>query len=100
MEDFPGTMNEHGEWFHPYKREVPEVFQGDMADQHYYPVDKFTQSILTNYATEGVDKDKDDNPVRTHKFYLSKDSAKKAAYEILDTHFEKRGADADAYLAD
>ena len=26
MEDFPGTMNEQGEWFHPYKREIPETF--------------------------------------------------------------------------
>ena len=43
MEEFPGTVNEYGDWYNAYERQIPERFQGDSADENYYPVDKFTQ---------------------------------------------------------
>ena len=43
MEEFPGTVNDYGDWYNSYERQIPERFQGDAADETYYPVDKFTQ---------------------------------------------------------
>ena len=57
--------------------------------------------MITNYAIEGVDKKKGKakgDEMRTHKFYLEKDNAKKIAVEILGTHFGKSPADATAWL--
>ena len=100
MEEFPGTVNEHGNFINGYKRQVPERFQGDAADEGITPVDKFTQNIITNYAVEVVDKDKYNKrpPLRTHKFVLTKDAAKKVALEVLATHFGLKGKAATDFL--
>jgi len=42
--------------------------------------------------------DKDDEPERTHKFYLNKSVAKDAALEILGTHFSLKGDAANSFL--
>tara|TARA_B110000238_G_C15772418_1_gene288200 strand:+ start:81 stop:389 length:309 start_codon:yes stop_codon:yes gene_type:complete len=42
MEEFPGTVNQYGDWYGAYNRTIPEVFQGDSADEGSYPIDKFT----------------------------------------------------------
>ena len=61
MHDFPGTVNQMGEWFNGYKREVPLPFK-DHATGDAHPqaiaVDKFTQNMLKNYAVEGIQKGK------------------------------------------
>ena len=42
MHEFPGTVNEHGNFMDPYNRVIPTRFVGDAADENAYPVDKFT----------------------------------------------------------
>ena len=42
--------------------------------------------MLSNYAVEGMD-DKGENPHPNGKFYLTKDSARKASAEVICTHF-------------
>jgi hypothetical protein len=81
MHEFPGTVNEFGNYMDPYNRVLPlgQVFVGDAADEGYYPVDKFTQNMLKNYAVEGVTDPKLKNPKPTGKFYLTKASARRAA---------------------
>ena len=98
MHDFPGTVNQHGNWMDSYSRDVPHPFVGDAADTNYYPVDTFTQNMITNYAVEGVDGQKDKDPKPTGKFYLTKDTARKAAAEVVCTHFAKCGDEAEKYL--
>ena len=41
--------------------------------------------MINKYAIEAINKS--GGPIRTHKFYLTKDSAKEAAKEVLATHF-------------
>ena len=100
MEGFPGTVNQFGNYMDSYKRVMPQgqVFVGDAADEGYYPVDKFTQNMLTKYAVEGVTDPKLKNPQPTGAFYLTKESAREASKEVLCTHFSKCGADAEKYL--
>jgi hypothetical protein len=83
----------------PYARDTPHPFVGEPAQTNYYPVDTFTQSMINNYAIEGVAGKKEDNPQPTGKFYLTKDSARKASVEVLCTHFAKCGAEGEKYLA-
>ena len=99
MEEFPGTVNQNGNFIEGYERQVPTVFQGDSADDGYYSTDKFTQNMIKNYAIEGVSKKKGQDPQRTHKFYLTPESARTAATEILATHFGMSGKEASEYLA-
>ena len=96
MEGFPGTQNEFGDWYAPYKRQIPVRFQGDSAQENYYPVDKFTQSMLTGYSTEAVTP-KGGN--RTNSFSLNKEQAKAASLEILSTHFSMKGQEAEDFLS-
>ena len=100
MEEFPGTVNEFGNYMQPYKRVMPqgEVFVGNAADEGYYPVDGFTQNMLTKYAVEGVTDPKLKNPQPTGSFYLTKAAARNASLEVLCTHFSKCGAEAEKYL--
>ena len=72
MHEFPGTVNEHGNFMDPYNRVLPTRFVGDAADENAYPVDKFTQNILNKYAVEGVTGQKEKNPKPTGHFYLTK----------------------------
>ena len=53
MHEFPGTVNDFGNWVDPYERVLPLRFQGDAADDDGTPpVDKFTQKLIENYAFE------------------------------------------------
>ena len=53
--------------------------------------------MITNYAIEGLaDKGKDPKP--DGKFYLTKDSARKAATEVICTHFAQCGEEGEKFL--
>jgi hypothetical protein len=85
----------------PYSREIPERFVGDAAQEDVVPVDKFTQNLIANYATDGTTGAKDGaTPTPTGHFYISKAQAHTVAEEILCTHFKKCGADATTWLDD
>ena len=96
MDEFPGTVNEYGDYFSPYDRKIPETFVGDAAQEGLPPVDKFTQNLLKNYATEGKKDDKD--PVPDGHYYISKEQGKKLAAEVACTHYKKCGDDATNWL--
>ena len=108
MEDFPGTINNNGAFKQAYNRNIPGVFAADAAESNYYPVDQYTQKLITNDAIEGVDKKKCKGTVaqcftkgeemRTNKFFLTKADAKVKAVEILGTHFGMSGAEANTWL--
>ena len=70
-----------------YDRVLPERFQGDTADTDHYPIDSFTQSIIKTYAIEGIQGKKDKDPSPTGSFYLTKEIGRKAAAEVICTHF-------------
>ena len=95
----PGTQNEFGDWIAPYKRVIPERFEDPAADS--YPVDKFTQNMLTKYAIEGIADKNDKNgkaPTPNGSFYLMKAKANEAAVEVLCTHFAQCADEGKAYL--
>ena len=98
MHEFPGNVNEHGNFMDPYNRVLPTRFVGDAADENAYPVDKFTQNILNKYAVEGVTGQKEKNPKPTGHFYLTKASARLAALEVICTHFQQCGTKGEEYL--
>ena len=98
MHEFPGTVNEYGNYMDGYNRQLPDVFVGDAADVDHYPVDKFTQNMIQNYAVEGIDGKKEKDPKPTGSFYLTKEAARRASVEVLCTHFKKCGADAETFL--
>merc|ERR1719198_786556 len=98
MNGFPGTVNDYGNFMDPYSRVIPERFVGDAAQEDVVPVDKFTQNLIANYATEGTTGGKDPKP--SGKFYISKAQAHTLAEEILCTHFKKCGAEATTWLDD
>jgi hypothetical protein len=98
MHEFPGTQNEYGDFIQPYERVLPERFVGDAAQEDVVPVDKFTQNLIENYATEGTTGKKDPKPTGT--FYISKAQAHTLAQEILCTHFKKCGAEGTEWLDD
>lgn len=97
--EFPGTVNDFGNFMDPYERVLPERFVGDSADTSY-PVDKFTQNLIENYALEGVDGMKVKNPKPNGLYYLKKDTARLIGKEILGTHFGLHGAEAEKFLND
>tara|TARA_B110000285_G_C14944034_1_gene523437 strand:- start:328 stop:609 length:282 start_codon:yes stop_codon:yes gene_type:complete len=53
--------------------------------------------MISNYAIEGMD-DKGKDPKPSGKFYLTKDSARRAAAEVLCTHFAQCGAEGEKFL--
>ena len=55
QDKFPGTVNEFGNFKDSYDRVAPERFVGDAAMEGVPPVDKFTQRLITDFATEGHD---------------------------------------------
>ena len=78
MHEFPGTQNDYGDFMQPYERVLPERFVGDAAQEDVVPVDKFTQNLIENYATEGTtggSKEGKKDPKPTGKFYISKAQA-------------------------
>ena len=106
MHKFPGTVNEYGNFMDGYERVNPEVFDGDAADVGYYPLDRFTQNLIENYALEGkspVDEGKVAfdayHPVPSGKFFITKVTGKTIALEVLCTHFKKCGAEGEDYLS-
>ena len=106
MHEFPGTVNDLGNFMDPYERKLPARFVGDSADESYYPVDKFTQNLIKNWAIEGKTSPKNKVEAKTHHtrptghFYLTKNNGRLVAAEILCTHFKKCGADAETFLAE
>ena len=98
MHEFPGTINQHGDFMDAYEREIPHPFVGDSAEVNFYPVDAFTQNMIKNYAIEGVDGKKEKDPQPTGEFYLTKDTARKAAAEVVCTHFNKCKEEGEKYL--
>ena len=96
MHEFPGTVNEFGNYMDAYNRTMPERFVDE--DANSYPVDKFTQNMIANYAVEGVDGQKEKDPSPTGRFFLTKEKARTVATEILCTHFKKCGADGEEFL--
>ena len=97
LDGVPGTQNDLGDFFQPYARAIPERFTGDVAIDSY-PVDKFTQNMLTKYAVEGMDDKGKDGVKPSGKFYLTNAAARKAATEVLGTHFGLKGEDAEKFL--
>ena len=77
QDGFPGTVNEFGNYKDAYTRVAPERFVGDAAMEGVPPVDKFTQNLITNYATEGHDDKK--HPKPNGKFYINRENALKVA---------------------
>ena len=97
MHEFPGTQNEYGDFIQPYERVLPERFVGDAAQEDVVPVDKFTQNLIENYATEGQ-QDKEDGGAPTGVFFLTKSQAKSAARETLATNKGLKGEALTKYL--
>ena len=89
MHEFPGTVNEYGNWMDPYDRKKPERFEGDSAEEGVVPVDKYTQNLLDNVAIEGKHGDKKEANfgTPTGSFYTTKEDAKQNALEVACTHF-------------
>ena len=87
MHEFPGTVNEHGDFMSPYNRVIPERFQDNSAIAGVGSIDLFTENILKNYAIES----KDDDHKPTGQFWITKDQGLKLAQETLCTHFKKCG---------
>lgn len=103
MHEFPGTVNENGNYMQPYERVIPTVLDGDAANDGQVPIDMFTRNLVEKFAIEGIDKDADDKaklPAATGKFYLTKAKGRELAAETICTHFSKCGADGEAYLND
>ena len=99
MEEFPGTVNNNGNFKLPYVRNVPTVFAGDSAEGDVG--DKYTSKVIKDYALEGIDKKKGKgkgDEMRTNHFYLEKANARGIAIEVLGTHFGKSPAEANAWL--
>ena len=99
MHEFPGTVTEYGNFVNPYNRTLPARFTGNAADDGYYPIDTFTQNMLKKYAIEGIEGKKEKDPRPTGSFYLTKDSARLAAVEVLCTHFALCKEKGEEYLA-
>jgi len=97
LSGFPGTVNENGDYFQGYSRELPENYGGDAAFDNQVPLDQFTRNLLANYAIEGIDKG---SSSPTGKFYLSKEKGRALASETICTHFSKCGDAGKAYLDD
>jgi len=79
MNEFPGTVNEHGNYVDPYDRggRIPVRFVGDAAQDGVPPLDKFTQNLIANHAQEGLvlenEKTPDEHAKPTGQFFLTKE---------------------------
>ena len=54
--------------------------------------------MLTKYAVEGISDKGKENPAPNGKFYLTKDSARKAAVEVICTHFALCNEEGEKFL--
>ena len=95
MHEFPGTVNEHGDFMSPYTRAIPERFQGNEAISGVGSTDLFTQNILKNYAIES----KDDNHKPDGNFWITQETGLALAKEVACTHYKLCGDDATKYLS-
>ena len=84
--DFDPTMSGFG-GYKTYIRDVPDRFETE-AD------DTLMKSMYSTYAIEGEDKD----GLPTGRFWVTKDSAKKACDEVVDTHLRLHGKEKTEYL--
>jgi len=90
LDGFVGNNHNDGEWKDAYTREIPGNFNED--DEH--PVDKFTQNIMKNFATEGVN----DQGKPNGQFFIVKDQAKQLAEEVVETHLGFHGVEKANFL--
>ena len=84
--DYTADMNGFG-GYHTYIRDTPDRFETE-AD------DTLMKSMYATYATEG---EKDDLP--TGRFYVTKENAKKACDEVVNTHLHLKAKEKDEYIA-
>jgi len=70
-----------------YIRDTPDRFETE-AD------DTLMKSMYATYATEG-EADK----LPTGRFYVTKENAKKACDEVINTHLHLNGSEKEAYVA-
>tara|TARA_B110000285_G_scaffold189452_1_gene216126 strand:- start:774 stop:1058 length:285 start_codon:yes stop_codon:yes gene_type:complete len=54
--------------------------------------------MLQKYAIETIEDKGKEDPRPSGKFYLTKDAARKAAVEVLATHFSLKGAEGEKFL--
>ena len=87
---FVGNNYNKGEWKDAYERVLPGSFEE--GDDH--AVDKFTQNVLQNFATEGVTPEGKPN----RQFFIVKDQAKELAAEVVESHLGFRGVEKAAFL--
>ena len=79
----------NGQWKDGYERVVPEHFADEIGDT-------FTRHMIEEFAQEGQDKD---TGKPNGKFFMDKSKVKAATYEVLGTHLNIKGAEAEKYLA-
>lgn len=96
---FPAWMDEYEGWegLGNYKREIPEHFDGPGKGNH-----QFMWSMLKKYATEEATQVKklgDKGGEKTGHFILKKPDAMAASREVIGTHMNLHGKEADDYLA-
>merc|ERR1719230_732712 len=87
MDEFPGTVNDLGNFMDPYTRVVPEHLTGNTAISGVGSIDLFTENVLKNYAVE--DKTEDGTP--TGELWITKDTGLKLAEEVACTHYKLCG---------
>jgi len=73
-----------------YKREAPFNFQGEGSGDH-----QFMNSMIMKYATELST----DDGKKTGQFVLKKGEAMAASKEVIGTHMQLHGKEAEDYLA-
>mmetsp|Transcript_3337 Transcript_3337/g.5559 ORF Transcript_3337/g.5559 Transcript_3337/m.5559 type:complete len:141 (-) Transcript_3337:133-555(-) len=98
MPDFHGYTPEYsgfegnhfnGEpWREAYERVLPEHLTGPHRDT-------FTSKMIEKFSVEGQDKE---TGKPNGKFYVDHDKTKEAALEVIGTHLNLKGKDAEDYL--
>ena len=86
VNDYDASMDGFG-GYKTYIRDIPDRFETE-AD------DTLMKSMYKTYAIEGEDKD----GLPTGRFWVTKDSAKKACDEVVSTHLRLKSGDKTDYL--
>ena len=87
IEVFDAHMNGFG-GYKTYIRDTPDRFETE-AD------DTLMKSMYATYATESEDKD----GLPSGHFWVTKENAKKACDEVVNTHLRLSGPEKEAYVA-